>query len=193
MRLLAFTTSLAIAVVAIHYQVPEPPAIKVHALTPEDITNGLHQEAYHKKLALAERVARRIYAAHGCHDEDLAFITAKSAIDHGVPASVLASLIWVESSCRPGAVARVDGKITACGLTQVNPHIWNISCEDLLDPDTAIDAGATIFASYHHRYGLRDGLHHYLGMGADDGEIDGDSYATKVLTVAGYRHPELIN
>lgn len=186
-------SSLVIAYVAATFlSVAPPPAIKVHAPTPEEITNQVHQEEYNRKVEFAERIARRIYESHGCFDEDLVSLTAQKAVDHSISSGVLAALIFVESGCHEGAIAKVDGKITACGLTQVNPQVWNISCEDLLDPDTAVETGTTILASYKSRYGLRGGLHHYLGMGTDDGQLDGDTYATRVLLVAGYRHPELV-
>jgi hypothetical protein len=42
--------------------------------------------------------------------------------------------------------------------------------------------GASILASYVHRYGLKEGLHRYNGLGNPSSE-----YSDKVLIVAGIR------
>ena len=70
---------------------------------------------------------------------------------------VLVALIHVESRWSPRAVSHAN----ACGLTQVIPK-WTggrasrgvrYTCEQLQDPVTSIDAGATIFSHWLHRYG----------------------------------------
>jgi len=192
MRILVIVTSIIVfsatagSFITAEFQVPQP--LRVKAFSPEDIINQISQEKLQKKYHMAEDVSRHIYAANGCEDEDLIYITARKAVDHNIPARVLSALIFVESSCH----SQASSKRYSCGYMQVNSRVWNIPCEDLMDPERGIEEGTKILSSYKKLHGLRGGLHHYLGMGTDDGTISGDDYATKVLTVAGYRHPELV-
>jgi Transglycosylase SLT domain len=187
------TTAIGVGVVAVSSILIPMPQMQAQDLgkpfTMEDIKQALAQDLLIKKIAEAEEVAIRVYEAHGCYNYDLAHLTALKSVEHGVPVRLLAGLIFVESSCN--SYARSDRH--ACGLMQVNSKVWHVSCADLMEPETGIEIGTRIFASYKSRWGLRGGLHHYLGMGTDDGNITGDEYANKVLMAAGYRQPELVN
>ena len=67
------------------------------------------------------------------------------------------ALIHIESRWTPSAISRAN----ACGLTQVIPK-WTggrasggvkYTCEQLMNPQTSIRAGATIFSYWLHSYG----------------------------------------
>jgi len=57
---------------------------------------------------------------------------------YGIPPSVFAGLIYVESRWDPNAVSRSN----ACGLTQVLPRYVDETCDELKDPETSISVGA---------------------------------------------------
>ncbi len=160
---------------------PTPPAIKVKAPTPESITSQFKAEQKQKQYARAARQARWLFKSYGCNGE-LADSVGRSAVDLHLDVRVLTALIFVESTCRKNVISRVHGKEIAVGATQVNYRVWKkYTREQLLNPEINIAYGSEIFASYVRRYGLREGLHHYNGLGDA-----GDGYAMRVLTVAGY-------
>jgi len=128
-------------------------------------------------LAQETVVARRVFKRNHCRP-DYAELVARYALENGLSTRVLAGLIFVESSCRPGAVS----KSHCYGLTQVSPRTWKYPVRDLLNPELNVQIGAKILAGYVHRYGLREGLHAYNGFGDPT-----DGYARKVLTAAGYQ------
>jgi hypothetical protein len=183
MRILVFTSVIAAAGMSM-FQTDTLPPYTTQALSPEDVHHQIAADKIWKQYKVAEKIARRAFKTEGCNNGTLAGLTAHNAVDQHIPVRVLSALIFEESSCHPAAVARRHGKVTACGLTQVNPAAWNISCEALQNPQLSIELGTRILASYKRRYGLRGGLEHYLGIG-NDGALDSAAYATKVLTLAG--------
>ena len=153
-----------------------PPKIHVKAPTPETILEQLHQEALQRKYDIAEQVVDRVLRLHGC-DTEWSEAVAHAAVNHGLNPRLMAGLVYVESTCRPNAVSGAK----SVGLAQINPRVWrNYTHEQLLNPYTNAEIGATILAGYVHRYGVTEGLHHYNGMGNPT-----DEYSEKVLSAAG--------
>jgi soluble lytic murein transglycosylase-like protein len=195
MRTLAIMTMVATASVGAAVAIASPilvplPALQVYGATPltaADVHHSMDLEKQAARIRMNERIAHIFYEAHGCYDDTLDNLTARKSLEHGVPVRLLSSLIFTESRCRPNA----KSDRAACGLMQVNSKAWHVSCQKLLDPETGVEIGTRIFASYQRQFGLRGGLQHYLGMGTDDGNMTGNEYADKVLTTAGY-HPETI-
>lgn len=156
---------------------PEAPTIKVAAPTPEVIKAQIENEYKQRQYDRAEEVAAHVMRRNGCSDE-YAEAIAHSAVDNGLSARVLAALAFVESTCRANAVS---GR-KSVGLLQVNPKVWHYTTAELVNPYLNAQIGGRILASYVHRYGLKEGLHHYNGMGDST-----DEYSVKVLTHAGMR------
>ena len=63
---------------------------------------------------------------------------------------------------------------------QVNARVWHENTESLKDPDYNIQVGTRVLGSYVHRYGLREGLHRYNGMGRGCSTCD-EQYVAKVI------------
>lgn len=177
MRVLLHYTAGALLALAIfaYSPGPEPPAIKVAAPTPESIKAQVESEHKQVQYDNAEEVAARVMRRNGCSDE-YAEAIAHSAVDNGLSARVLASLAFVESTCRANAVSGRQ----SVGLLQVNPKVWHYTNAELVNPYLNAQIGGRILAGYVHKYGLKEGLHHYNGMGDPT-----DDYSTKVLTHAG--------
>lgn len=161
--------------------VAPPDAIRVIAPTPESLTAQFQSEQKQAAYDEAEEVAARVFKKHGCSDEFAEF-AGHNAVDFHVPARIVSALIIVESSCRPHVVSS-EG---AVGLMQVVPHVWHVSAEELKNPEVNIRKGTQILSAYVRAHGLREGLHHYNGMGVGCDSCDGQ-YGSKVLLVAGYR------
>ena len=157
------------------YQQPALPSIKVAAPTEQSVKEEMHREQREKQYLKAAAVARMVYRRNHCR-ATFADATGQAAVDYGVSPRILAALVFVESSCNPNAVSGRD----SVGLAQINPRIWKFSKVELVDPRRNLRIGASILASYIHRYGLKEGLHAYNGFGNPT-----DSYANKVLTAAG--------
>ena len=158
---------------------PEPPAIKVHAPTPEELTAQFNAEQRQKEYDQAEEMAARVLTHHGCDDE-FAELISHQALDHNLSPRLVAAVVVVESTCRAGVVSK-EG---ACGLMQVSAKVWHTSCEYLKDPATNVLKGTEILQAYIRRAGsVKEGLHRYNGLGEGCEACDAD-YPTKVLTVA---------
>jgi hypothetical protein len=148
------------------------------AQTPDTIKSGIRSERIEKFLKQQARVARMLYLSHGCSDA-YADLTARTAYEYGLPVRLVASVVIVESTCRP----RVVSSEGAVGLMQVS-LIWHIGRHQLEDPAFNLRKGSEILARYTRQYGLREGLHHYNGMGMGCPACDA-GYTDKVLLVAG--------
>lgn len=155
------------------------PVVHAVAYTPEQMQRTIEIERRQRHFIHEALIAAQVYEANGC-DPWLAERTAKHAIAAGLPTRLVAADVIVESSCRPGVISPKG----AVGLTQVMPQIWHVTQEELLDPDRNLEVGTQVLAGYVQRFGVHDGLRHYLGTGATDGNTDGDTYATRVETVA---------
>ena len=129
--------------------------------------------------------AAKVYGRAGCGDQQLAEMTAKHALETGLPPAIVAAMIATESTCNPLAVSNRG----AVGLTQVVPKVWSkrydFSKINLLNPEDSLAVGTTILADQVKLYGLRNGLHHYYGMGDSGINLDGSGYAERVLNLAG--------
>lgn len=125
--------------------------------------------------------AAAVYVQVGCNKPWLARLTARWAARRGLPASVVAAQIFLESSCRPTAVSK-DGSV---GLMQVNLRFWgdlyHVTANDMLDPEKSLAVGTSILKRFVQRYGLWDGVRHYNGSGPR-----AEKYARRVLALAGY-------
>lgn len=159
---------------------PAPKTILAHAYTSEEIKQGLEQEKKQIKYDTAENVAARVLRRYGCDDE-FAEVIGHAAVDEGLNPRVVAAVAFVESACNPNA----RSKEGCLGLMQVSPKTWHYQAEDLLDPTFNVTHATHILASYVHRFGLEEGLHHYNGMGVGCSACDAE-YVGKVLRVAGY-------
>ncbi len=158
---------------------PTPKSVLAHAFTPAEVRQQLEQEKKQIKYDAAENVAARVLRRHGCDDE-FAEVIGHAAVDEGLNPRVVAAVAFVESTCNPNARSR-----DAVGLMQVSPKTWHYKTKDLLDPTFNVTHATHILASYVHRFGLQEGLHHYNGMGVGCSACDA-GYVGKVLRVAGY-------
>ncbi len=156
------------------FTVPSP-ILTVSPITEQSIRDGVRQEMQAKRYQRATRLAAAVYRFHGCK-ATYAELTGKYAVEYGINPRILAALVYVESTCRAGAVSGRD----SVGLTQVNPRVWKYSRKALLDPETNMKIGADILARYTKLYGLVKGLHAYNGFGDPSND-----YSDKVLLVAG--------
>jgi len=140
------------------------------------------------KLAVIEKEAiasYEIYRSYGC-PFDLAYRTAERATYFKIPVQIVSAVVIVESKCRSYAVSPAG----AVGLMQIMPRQHNTSRSALLDAQTNLNVGIRLLAGLIGKYGIHDGLHHYLGMGVDDGNITGDDYAAKVMKLANSKRTE---
>ena len=157
---------------------PEPTGLKVQAYTPEQVTGWVVTAQRQRDYDEAENLAATVFTRHGCDDE-FAEAVAREAIDHSVPARLVAAVIVVESTCRPGVVSNAG----AVGLMQVAPRVWHVPDDQLKDPEFNIRKGTEILTAYIHAHGVREGLHRYNGTGEGCGNCD-SAYPDKVLMVA---------
>ncbi len=148
---------------------PTPP-------TEASIRADMRREKLQRQYDLAENQADHVFHRVGCSTE-FSEAVAHAAVNNHVPVRVLAGVVYVESTCRANVVSYRD----AVGLTQVNPKIWHYTKTDLLNPYFNTELGARILSAYIRRHGLREGLHHYNGLGNPSNE-----YSEKVLRAAGY-------
>lgn len=131
--------------------------------------------------------ASKVYGKAGCGDQALAEMTARHAIDTGLPAPLIAAMAATESGCNPQAISNRG----AIGLTQVVPRIWNkdfdFSKINLLNPEENMTVGTTILAKLVKDHGIKTGLYRYYGTGSggDGLGLTGTGYAEKVLQLAG--------
>lgn len=160
---------------------PRPSKIAVNAQTPNLIQQGMQREAHLKEYNLAVRIARFIYRAHGCTDS-FAALTAETALAFKLPVRLVAAVVVVESTCRPSVVSS-EG---AVGLMQIVPWQWHVSQSQLKNPAFNLRRGTEILAHFVRPYGIREGLHHYNGLGVGCSACDA-GYADKVLLVAGIK------
>lgn len=159
----------------------KPVRIAANAQTPDLIQREMQREARQKEYDLATRVARFIYRAHGCSDS-FAMLTAENALEHKLPVRLVAAVVVVESTCRPGVVSS-EG---AVGLMQIVPAQWHVSRSELKNPAFNLRKGTEILARFVQPYGIREGLHRYNGLGVGCTTCD-VSYADKVLSIAGIK------
>lgn len=172
---LSIGTALLLATVA---PGPEPTLILVHPPTPEGLGAQVAAEWRQRDYDLAEELAASVFHHHGCNDE-FAEAVAHNALDNRIPVRVVAAVIIVESTCRPGIVSS-EG---AVGLMQVVPRVWHVPDYQLKDPEFNIQKGTEILTAYIRRHGVREGLHRYNGIGEGCDACD-SAYPDKVLTVA---------
>lgn len=175
--LLTYILALPIVFAVYLYAPVEGPApIHVSAPTPESMQAQFDRESKQKAYDRAEEVAAHVMRMNGCSDE-YAEAVGQAAVDNSVSPRILASLAYVESSCRADAVSGAK----SVGLTQVNPKAWHYTTAELMNPYRNAQIGAHILATYTRRYGVKEGLHRYNGLGDKS-----ESYSRKVLTAAGY-------
>jgi len=157
-----------------------PKTPQVQAITERVITDEFVKEQKQLQYDAAENVAARVMKRHGCDDE-YAELVGHAAVDERIPARLIAAVMVLESTCRPSVVSHSDG----VGLMQVVPKIWHVSKKKLLDPKFNVQ-----FATHHvlapmiRTYGVREGLHHYNGMGVGCSACS-DDYPERVMAVAG--------
>ena len=157
---------------------PHPAKLTVRAQTSQSLTLQLRVEHVEKEIKRQAKIARMLYLAHGCTDT-YAELTARTAYKVGLPVRLITSVVIVESTCRP----RIVSSEGAVGLMQVG-RVWHVSRLQLQDPAFNLMIGSRILAQDIRQYGVREGLHHYNGMGVDCASCDG-GYPEKVLLVAG--------
>ena len=150
---------------------------RAEPLTVAKLENIRNAENEIRGRELDERAARAVLAPYGERCAVLASLAAVSARRHNLPPRLVAGAILAESSCNPSAVSERG----AVGLMQINERVWKTG-QNLKDPETNIRIGTKILGLYVHEYGVREGLHHYNGMG-DPTSV----YADKVLLYAGAR------
>jgi soluble lytic murein transglycosylase-like protein len=151
-----------------------PMCLQVAALTPEKMDAIREQEFLEKEYASAEREVDQIFRANGCSSRYAAAV-GKAAVDNHLPARVVGSLVYVESSCNPEAISPRG----AVGILQINPRVWHLSRRELQDPETNVRIGTAILHRYVMESGLREGLHRFNGLGNTSSE-----YSDRVLEIA---------
>jgi soluble lytic murein transglycosylase-like protein len=167
--------TLAAGSIARYAEPAVPKGITVVAPTEDSVKKEFQREQKERQYAQAAKLAGQVYERLGCR-KTYAEGTGRVAVDFAISPRVLAGLVFVESSCNTNAVSGRN----SVGLMQVNPKVWKYTRAELSDPKQNIEIGAKILATYIHRWGLVEGLHHYNGLGNPT-----DEYATKVLTAAG--------
>lgn len=125
--------------------------------------------------------ASKVYGKAGCGDINLAELTARNAIRTNLPASLIASVVSVESNCNPLAVSNKG----AIGIMQVNVQVQaekfgHFRTINLLNVEQGMETGTDILSGMIKTWGLRAGVSHYNGSGPD-----AEAYAVKVLQLAG--------
>ena len=143
------------------------------------------QEMHSLEFQKAFFAASRVYGRAGCGDQALAEMTARHAIETGLPPQVIAAMAASESTCNPLAVSNRG----AIGLMQTVPKIWSkefdFSRINLFNPEDNMAVSTTIVSKLVKQYGLRNGLLRYYGTGNDGIGLGGAGYAEKVLQLAG--------
>lgn len=160
---------------------PKPARIMASAQNQDSIQTEFRRETRLKRFEAEVVVARTVYRRHGCSGS-LAELTAVNAINRGLPSRLVAAAVVVESTCR----AQVVSGEGAVGLMQISPLVWHVPKWRLKDPAFNISKGTEILANFVRSYGIREGLHHYNGMGVGCSACD-QGYADKVLGVAGMK------
>jgi hypothetical protein len=149
------------------------------------VTISITPEAHSPEFQHEFFQAAQVYGRAGCGDQKLAEMTAKHALDAGLPANLLAAMAASESSCNPQAISNRG----AVGLTQVVPKVWNKSFDfskiNLFNPEDNMTVGTSILSKLVKDHGIRNGLARYYGTGPDDIGLGGAGYAEKVLQLAG--------
>jgi soluble lytic murein transglycosylase-like protein len=129
--------------------------------------------------------ASKVYGKAGCGDQALAEMTARHAIDTGLPPQLIAAMAVIESYCNPQAISNRG----AVGLTQVVPKIWgkqfDFSKINLFNTEDNMTVGTSILSKLVKEHGIRNGLARYYGTGADDIGLGGAGYANKILQLTG--------
>jgi len=160
---------------------PTPKTVLAHALTENDIREQIAQEQKQMQYDVAEEVAAKVMRHHGCNDE-FAELVGRAAVDEHLPARLIAAVMVIESTCNAHAISHADG----IGLMQVVPKIWHIQRNKLLDPVFNVRfATSRILVPFVRVYGIREGLHHYNGMGVGCSACSKD-YPERVMRIAGY-------
>jgi soluble lytic murein transglycosylase-like protein len=152
---------------------PEP--ISVSNPTEASIKEEVRIEKQEKAIRRAAAAARMVYHKNGCGDR-FSDLTGRTAYEFGLSPRLLAAVVFVESSCKAGAVSGRN----SIGLMQVNPKVWGHQ-KELKDPEKNLKLGASILASYVHKFGVVEGLHHYNGYSSVHEHV----YVKKVLDAAG--------
>jgi hypothetical protein len=160
---------------------PAPAPIKVQAPSPEQIKQQVIAEKRAVEYARVERAAVKMYRSLGCSTE-LSGATARAAVDMGVSVRLLSAVLFVESSCGRLLI----GATGDVGPAQIN---WRVhrehTREELLrDKELNCHVGARILAANVRKFGVREGLRHYNGIGSPD-HPTGYGYADRVLSKAG--------
>lgn len=146
---------------------------------------ALPNEQHSTEFQRAFYLAARVYGRAGCGDQNLAEMTARHAIQTGLPPQLLAAMAASESTCNPQAISSRG----AIGLTQVMPKVWSkqfdFSKINLFNPEDNMTVGTTILSGLVKDHGIKGGLYRYYGTGQDDIGLGGAGYAEKVLQLAG--------
>lgn len=168
---------LTVMLVANYFYVPIPKTIKVSPITEEQIKKGVEDERREKELRKAVAAVRMVYRRNHV-SEKYADAAARAAISAGISPRLVAAVVTIESH---GNTNAKDG-CGSFGLMQVNSKIWGHR-KELTDPEKNLQIGSRILASYVHRFGLIEGLHHYNGYS----EVHGHEYVNKVLAAGGLK------
>jgi Transglycosylase SLT domain len=159
------------------------------APTEQEVKGQMKADANEAAMTRAVLSAANLYSSHKCHS-DFSRLTAENAILNHIRVRLVAAVVVMESGCKPHIISSAG----AAGLMQIMPRSHHISTRALLDPAVNIRIGTLYLASLIHKYGEREGLHHYLGMGTTDGNMTGDDYASNVLSIAaGSKHKRRID
>jgi hypothetical protein len=150
------------------------PHLAVQALTPQQIIQEINREAKQKQYDAQAKIALIVFRGHKeCNS--LAQIVGEGAVEHHLPARVLAAMAIAESSCNSEAVSPTGDY----GVWQINAKIWKQRPSILRDPTQNGRLASKILGAFVHQYGLIEGLHHYNGMGRPEGQ-----YSSRVMTLA---------
>jgi|SRR5665213_60630 len=175
--------SLSLLGIWYYSPIPKPRVIPMKVV-PELVVRA-DVELKQKISAIEKEVVAsyNIYSTHRGCSRELAYSTARNAILFKVPAQLISAVVIVESGCKSGIVSPSG----AVGEMQVMPKMHNASRSVLMNREKNLEVGTRLLAGLIHKYGIHDGLHHYLGMGTDDGNMTGDDYASRVMQIAKRR------
>ena len=155
------------------------PPVPIQAPSAAQITRYMAQDRLQAQYRQAEATLARQFKAEGCSDQ-YAGLAAEAAVDNHLPPrsrrcpDISSSRAADQTPYLPRRGDRAHAGI-AQNMAPMEPGA-------LRSPQTNIQAGTLILASYVRESGLREGLHRFNGLGDPN-----QDYSDRVMQVAGYR------
>lgn len=159
-----------------HSPIHIEPLSSMHRLLPTVPAKLLRYSIWHNApIEIAKIFGRSIPCSNT--DSGLVQEVADAAFQHHIDPRLAASVVVQESTCNPLAVS---GK-GAVGLIQIHVDTWkdkyDFSEKNLFNPTTNLDIGFTILSGLIDKYGEKNGLARYQGLG----EGGNPNYVSQVI------------